>query len=149
MKKGAIVGAAVVLAALAMVIAGCGGDGDDTTALTKAQFTKQANALCTKSDEERKAEYRARAENGQEFTDSEQEELFIEVFIQPFQEMVGELEDLGVPQGDEQKLEEIFSEMKKGGKVLEGDPLLILSEPKVFDKANQLSSEYGMTGCVI
>jgi hypothetical protein len=32
-----------------IVVAGCGGGGDSTTALTKAQFTKEANLICKKS----------------------------------------------------------------------------------------------------
>ena len=50
MQKGAIGGVvgAVLLIAIALAVAGCGGGGGDssTTALTKAQYVKQANAIC-------------------------------------------------------------------------------------------------------
>ncbi len=42
MKKGAFLALVAALVAL-LAFAGCGG-GDDTTELTKAEFTKQANA---------------------------------------------------------------------------------------------------------
>lgn len=152
MKFRAIIGLVVVFATAGLAFGGCGDDDDATASLTKAQFTKQANAICARSDEVRKAEYRAEisaSEGDKDLSDAEKERLFLDVFIVPFQEMIGELEDLGVPQGDEQELEAIFTEMKKGAEVLEEDPLLILGEPTMFKKANELNTKYGLTACVL
>lgn len=150
MKKRGIVGLVVVFVATALVAAGCGGSDDETTALSKAQFTKQANALCQKSGEERVARYRAQqaAEKDSLGSSEQREQLFREAFIFPFEEMIEEVEELGVPEGDEQELEAIFKEWKRGAKIFEADPLLLLSEPPTFAKANKLSQEYGLTGCI-
>lgn len=150
MKKRAIIGLVAVLAAMGLAVGGCGSD-DETTALTKAQFTKQVNALCKKSGEERVAQYRARqaAEQGTKKGGGEKarEELFRQSFVIPFQEMVEEIEELGAPEGDEEELEAIYEEWLRGAEIFEQDPLLLLSEPPTFDKANKLSAEYGLTDC--
>lgn len=150
MKKRAIIGLVAVFAATAFVLGGCGSDDEPT--LSKAEFTKQANAICVESDERRKAEYRARVAEqkpNEGSSPGEENELFLEVFIVPFREMVEELEDLGAPEGDEEKVEMIFSEMRQGAEVLEGDPSLLLGEATMFKKANKLNAEYGLTGCVL
>ena len=51
----ALVVALVAFAAIAMIVAGCGGGGDSTTdsgSLTKAEFLKQGNAVCAKGNKE-------------------------------------------------------------------------------------------------
>jgi hypothetical protein len=149
-EKRAIVGLVAVFAATALAFGGCGSD--DADSLSKKEFTKQANAICVESDERRKAEYRvkiAELEEGKGFDESKRVQLYLEVFIIPFQEMIGELEDLGAPEGDEEKLDAIFAEMRQGAEVLEGDPSLLLAEATMFDKANKLNAEYGLTGCVL
>lgn len=40
----------VILVAVISVAAGCGGGGDSTTTMTKAEFTKQASAICAKGE---------------------------------------------------------------------------------------------------
>lgn len=152
MKKRAIIGLGAMLAATAMVFGGCGSD--DETTLSKAEFTKQANAICVEGNERRKAEYRLKVQELEQKQKKspgppEQADLFLDVFIIPFGEMIEELEDLGVPEGDEKKVDKIFSEMRQGVEILEGDPTLVLGEPTMFDKANKLNAEYGLTGCVV
>jgi hypothetical protein len=148
-KKRAIVWPLVVLVVTALALGGCGSD-DDEASLTKAQFTRQANAICERSSDERVAEFRARASVKGLSGDQAREEAIVEAFIEPFGEMIEELEDLSPPEGDEQKLEAIFSEMKQGVSEVENDPLVgFEGEEKMFDKANKLASEYGLTSCTV
>lgn len=150
MKKRAIVWPLAVLAVMALAIGGCGGGDDDEASLTKAQFTRQANAICDKSNDERVAEFRARMSVTGLSNDQERVEAVQEAFIAPFEEMVGELEDLSPPEGDEEKVEAIFTEMEQGVDDLEKDPLVVFEgEEKMFDKANELASDYGLTSCTI
>lgn len=149
MKTRAIVWPLAVLAVAALAFGGCGGD-DEEASLTKAQFTKQANAICEKSSDERVAEFRARASVKGLSGDQQREEAVVEAFIEPFKEMIGELEDLAPPEGDEDEVEAIFDEMKQGVSDLESDPLVVFeSEEKMFNNANKLATEYGLTDCTV
>jgi len=147
-KKRAIAWPLAVLAVAALAFGGCGSD--DEASITKAEFTKQANAICEKSSDERVAEFRARASVKGLGNDQSREEAVVEAFIEPFEEMIGELEDLGAPEGDEEKIEAIFNSMEQGVSDLEKDPLVVFeSEEQMFNEANKLASEYGLTSCIV
>lgn len=148
MKKGSIAAVAAALVALAMVVAGCGGDSDTAEALTRAQFTKEANAICKDSDRERATIFQEKSASPS-LSDVEQEELVEEAFIAPYQEMIDSLNELGVPKGDEKEVEAIIQEMEDALAKLEDDPLGGLASTEMFEKANKLSSKYGLNGCVV
>ena len=149
MKKRAVVWPLAVLVVAALAFGGCG-NSDDEASLTKAQFTQQANAICAKSSDERVAEFRARASVKGLSGDQQREEAVVEAFIEPFKEMIGELEDLSSPEGDEEEVEAIYDEMKQGVSDLETDPLVVFeSEEKMFNNANKLASEYGLNDCTV
>jgi ABC-type glycerol-3-phosphate transport system substrate-binding protein len=52
-KRGNLAGATLVLLAIVLVLAGCGGGSTDssesTSSLTKAEFVKKGNAICTQT----------------------------------------------------------------------------------------------------
>jgi hypothetical protein len=149
-EKRAIGGLVAVFAATALILGGCGSD--DAPSLSKKEFTKQANAICIESNERREAEYKVRIselETEKGFNEADREQLYLDVFIIPLLEMVGKLEDLDAPEGDEEKLDTMFEEIREGGEVLEGDPSLVWSVGSMFDKANKIGAEYGLTGCAL
>lgn len=138
-----------VLAAL-LAFAGCGG-GDDTTEITKAEFTKQANAGCKEHAKERDELFKATINevDASETTRADQEKLIDEVLIPPFEKDIENLKSLGAPAGDEEQVEEIIEEMEKAVKKVEAQPLVALRSSSQFAQARAAAVKYGLKDCVI
>jgi hypothetical protein len=148
-SKGTIAAVIAVLTALVLALAGCGG-GDDTTSLTKAQYVKQANAICKKGEEERSALLQSATENvNREFNDAEKEKVVMTVFVPPYRQTIKKLEELPSPEGEEEKVEAITKAMDVAAKKVEADPLKGLEDISQFEEANKLASDYGITNCVV
>lgn len=149
MRKGTIAAALAALAALSLIIVGCGG-GDSTASLTKAQYVKQGNAICKKGEEERTALLQSATENvNREFTDAEKEKVVTTVFVAPYRQTIEKLKALPSPEGEEEKTEAIVKAMEKGVKELEADPLKGLEDISQFEEPNKLASGYGLDNCVV
>lgn len=150
MRKGTIAAALTALAALSLIIVGCGGGDDSTASLTKAQYIKQANAICKKGEEERAALLQSATENvNREFTDAEKEKVVMTVFVPPYRKTIKELKALGLPEGDEEKAEAIVKAMEESAKKIEAEPLKGLEDISQFEEPNKLASDYGLTNCVV
>ena len=141
-----------VILATALLIGGCGGGGDSAS-LTKAEFTKQTNEICEKGDKERKANFKAvnapKPAGSGGWTEPEMEKVVTEVFVDPYNEMIAELKDVGLPEGEEEKAAAIFEAMEDGIEKVENDPIASLSGTEMFKEVDKLSIEYGLTGCVL
>lgn len=150
MKKGAFLAVVAVSVAALLAFAGCGG-GDETTALTKAEFTKQANAGCKEHTKERDELFKAAiAEvSSGEATRADQEKLISEVLLPPFEKDIENLKSLGAPAGDEEKVQAIIEEMEKAVKKVEAKPLVALRSSSQFAEARAAAVKYGLTDCVI
>ena len=149
MSKGTIATVIAVLTALVLAFAGCGG-GDDTTSLTKAQYVKQANAICKKGEEERSALLQSATENvNREFNDAEKEKVVMTVFVPPYRQTIKKLEELPSPEGEEEAVEAITKAMEVAAKRVEADPLKGLEDISQFEEANKLASAYGLTSCAV
>lgn len=149
MRKVTIAAAVAVLAALSLVILGCGSD-DSTASLTKAQYVKQGNAICKKGEEQRTALLQSATENvNREFTKAEKEKVVMTVFVPPYRQTINKLKELPLPEGDEEKAEAIIEAMEESAKKVEADPLKGLESLAQFEKANKLASDYGLTNCVV
>jgi len=102
---------------------GCGG-GDDstTTAITKAEFTKQADAICAETKKKREAAVHAmdekyyeiegrdtatQAANGQ--LEAKLAEQMIDSIVPAMEKQLASLEDLGAPAGDEAEVSKIVN----------------------------------------
>jgi hypothetical protein len=110
------------VAALALGVGiGCGGGSGETTSdLTKAQFVKKANAICADFRNKRTAaaeEFNSKLA-GSEKLDSELKELgeqLLKEKIVPFlNDQKDELESLGAPAADEEKVEAMMDNLGKG-----------------------------------
>ncbi len=125
-------------------------DSTSTTPLTKAEFIKQGDAICTQIDAEQENGLAAalkknpKAQTGK----ANQEKLLTEVGLPPIQTGVEELASLAPPSGDEAKAEAIVSEIEAGLKSSEEDPSILLSPTAdPFVKAGKLAGEYGFKVC--
>lgn len=142
------------LAALAIIVAGCGGGSDSTestSSLTKAEFVKQGNAICAKGNEEIEEGFeKFGKEHGfskeKEPSKAELEEAVETVVIPSVNNEVESIRALGPPDEEaEAVLDAAEAALEKG----EEDPEQFLKEESAgpFAKANKLAREYGLTKC--
>src|SRR6187200_764908 len=107
---------ALCLAALAFAGCGGGGDSDEPEALTKAQYVKQAEAICAKTDAKQSKllsqELKARAGTGPA-SKSEQEAFVTNAAVPPLEEEAEGLSELGGPEGEEKQAEELVEALEK------------------------------------
>ena len=150
MKKGefALLGA---LATLAMMIAGCGGGGGDTTeALTKVEFIKQGDAICKKGNLASETEVEDFAkENGfklEQPNRDQAEELVTEVLAPNLQRQAEELDALGAPMGDEAEVDALIASLEKETAEFAKDPVSFFKETALA-KTIRLENAYGFKVC--
>ncbi|HET9593174.1 MAG TPA: hypothetical protein VFP17_09690 [Solirubrobacterales bacterium] len=141
-------------AAILMIVAGCGGGSDsssDSASLSKAQFIKQADAICEKGDEEANEEVEAFAEennvNTSKPTKKQQEDVITEVVAPNVQGQVEEISELGAPEGDEKQIEAMVDAVEEGVEELEADPSKLIEGKNPLGKGSKLAKEYGLKAC--
>jgi hypothetical protein len=145
--------AVAALIALAAIVAGCGG-GDDTTdetvTLTKAEFIKQGDAICKKGNDQSEKEAEEFAEDNDfslEKASKEQlEEAVSEVLVPNLERQTEELDALGAPEGDEDKIEAIVVSLEDATGEIEDDPGVVFSGG-VLKKPSKLAESYGFKVC--
>lgn len=148
---GGVVGAAVLIA-IALIVAGCGGGGgsSSTAALTKAQYVKQADAICKKGQQEREAAVNELAEEvkpGAEAGELPKAGL-VKAIIEPLGNMVDELAALPAPEGDEEQVEEIVEGYKKPVEEIEAEESVAFNGA-LFQEADNKALKYGIENCVL
>jgi hypothetical protein len=139
-----------VVTALALFMAGCGDSDETTTALTKAQFVKQGNALCKKREDERNKEIEAvfsKLQPGDELSDPRQAKLIQKLIIPSYEKMIADVKGLGAPEGDEAEVDEIVAAMEKTRDELEADPEEAVFTTVMFNPPNKLVRSYGLRSC--
>nr|MDQ2631767.1 hypothetical protein [Actinomycetota bacterium] len=118
-----------VLAAFALMalVAGCGGDDSETTAtITKAELIKQGDEICEKANEQSETEAEEFAEENdftlEKASEEQIEEAVAEVLVPSLQQQAEDLEALGAPEGDEERVEEIIVSLEDAASEIEDDP---------------------------
>jgi hypothetical protein len=143
------------LAALALIVAGCGSGGGSTSSesssLTKAELIKQGDAICKKGEEALEEEANEFAkENGintSKPTKAQQEEVLEQVVAPALRKQAEELQELGAPSGEESAVEEIFDSLEKGTEEMEEEPGKLLNGTNPVGEASKLAREYGFKEC--
>lgn len=149
MKKGSVFLLSGVLAAAVLIFAGCGGGDDETTALTKAEFVKQANAICKEAEKERLSLFKqVVATVDPDGTKQERDKALREVIVEPYEGAAQEIESLGAPSGDEAKISALVDAMEASLRKVEKNPRLVGRTNIQFAEPNKLANEYGLTDCV-
>jgi hypothetical protein len=118
-----IVGLLVSAAAFASMISACG-DGDEASAdATKAQFTKEAKAVCAESkkdwDAAIKAYNRKFGLSSQEQERAQAEKLVDDSLVPILRTELKALEDLDAPEGDAEKIEKMLESRSQSIEELE------------------------------
>jgi hypothetical protein len=137
--------------AIGVIAAGCGSSSDSTSSLTKAEFIKQADAICTAGNKSDEAEFEAYAkENGlenKEPSDAQKEELVTDVVLPSISKQGEEISALGAPSGEEDQVNAIVDGIEGAVEEAEGDPSVVLSGPGPFKEVDKLAKDYGLTVC--
>jgi hypothetical protein len=141
------------LTAISMIAAGCGGsDSTDSSSITKAQFIKQADAICEKGTKENEAEFEEFAEEknlseDEEPTKAQQEEAISDIVAPGVQKQIEEIDALGAPEGDEKQVEAIVTSVEEGVEEIEADPSSLIKGENPLGKGSKLAKEYGLKAC--
>lgn len=147
--RGAFVAAMVV----ALVVAGCGGGDSSTTAgsISKEEFITKANAICKKGTARlQKAIFTAlkNPRNLTKVSEAEQIKIVKTAMVPNISQEAKELRALGIPEGDEEKVEAMISALEEGVETAEQDPQAVTnSSDVVFGISSRIAGEYGLTAC--
>lgn len=143
---GSIVGIAVI--AFALVVSGCGGGGGSS--LSKAEYAKKADEICTRAESERQEVISAATQklSGKKITSSKQEKLILEI-IPSYEKMVSEIDELGTPEGAEKKAEAWVASMEEAAENVKADPGTAITGNTPFQKSAELGEELGAKRCAV
>ena len=136
---------------IAAIAAGCGGE--STPSPTKAEFTKQASAICEKGvkDIQRGIEVLVRKRAGQNagaFSKPLPDAAAEDVVLPNFEEQVEDLRALGSPSGDEAEVTAILTTFEKAIKEGAEEPKGIFRGGAAsLGKTNQMATKYGLKYC--
>lgn len=152
----------VALSAL-LVAAGCGGGDDSATgssgdvtvetgSLSKAEFVKQASAICKKTQENFTGEAAAFVTKTNKEppkpTETGPEEKLVETILIPnFESQVEEISELGAPSGDEEEVTAFLDSLQAVLDEASEDPQAFIETEGSFGRAPKLAQKYGLTGC--
>jgi hypothetical protein len=139
-----------VLASASLLFAGCGG-GDESTTLTRAEFVQQVNNICKEAAAERRSLFQqeiAKLKPG-EATLKDRETLIHNVFVVPYENTADQIESLGAPSGDEEKIQALIEAMEAASRKVEKKPQVALESTIQYAVPNKLAIDYGLKGCVL
>ena len=154
MRRSSIALLILTIAALAGAASGCGSDSSTTEAtLTKQQFLKQANQICAKALPEQTAALEAANRKAlkveredKDVSPQEGAEIISGPVLSVIGRMIEEVQELGLPQGDEETAEEVLAEYEKGLETAEDDPTQFFSG-EAFRAADEAGTNYGLKEC--
>lgn len=142
---------AVVAAALTVAGCGSGGDSSSTGSVSKTEFIAKADAICKKGTERMQSGIFAALKNPRNLTkmsDAEQEKIVATVMVPSVSREVKELRALGIPDGDEEKVDAIVAALEEGIETAERDPQIVIkSSDVVFGISSRIAGEYGLEAC--
>jgi hypothetical protein len=153
MKKRLLICAALLCAAFALVLVGCGDDEESSTettaatALTDEEFVDQGNEICAAGNEEiDQAANETFA--GQQPTDA-QVEQFAGILIPSIQAQIDGIRALTPPEDIAADVETFLSDAEDALAEVEADPLLLVAsdDEGPFADVNAQALELGLTEC--
>ena len=156
MGRGPIALIAVVIAA-AMLVAGCGGSDDSSSSasISKEEFITKADAICKESSKRMEKQLflflrKNRTEGSLRKPSVAQNEKFITTVLIPnLQREIKELKELGVPDGDEEKVDAMITALEEGLETAEDETATVAAgtSDMVFGIASRIAGEYGLETC--
>lgn len=158
MSAGSIRVLVAAMAVFGVLLVGCGGGGgsesnESTGTLTKAQFLKQASAICAKGTDEfgegDVAFWKRHGGPGKNSSQALTNELQLTVLLPIRKRELREIRALGTPKGDEKYVEKMLVAWEEGIKTGEEEPSRLDSAGPnyAFYKTYSMGIDYGLTKC--
>ncbi|HUC07461.1 MAG TPA: hypothetical protein VMR96_05170 [Solirubrobacterales bacterium] len=150
MGRGSI---ALVVAAVAaaLLIAGCGDDSSSADSISKEEFIVKADAVCKKGTERMQAAIAKVLKDQLNITKvskDDQEEIVTKVMVPSVSREVKELRALGIPDGDDERVDAMITALEEGVETAERDPEVVTkSSDAIFGIASRIGGEYGLAVC--
>jgi len=145
----------ICVVALAAIAAGCGSSDDDgtTVILTKTEYVKKADAICTKASQKRTKALQDYLEGSKidlekALPKAKEEEIINDVALPPFQVETEQLAALGAPEGKEDQAEELVEALEGAIASIEANSDGFLDgSGGQFDEAAAVGEELGLKVC--
>lgn len=146
--------AAIAILLLCALLPGCGGEDEGTAAgsepLTKPQFVKQSNQICSDGNKQKESDMRQAAkESGKGLFDAspaELEKLFVDVVLPVYAETISKLEGLTPPAGDAATVEKFVTGFRVALREAEANPHELLNG-NPFASSTERAVAYGLENC--
>jgi hypothetical protein len=146
----AVVGLAVA-GTLLIVASGCGGS--DDSSVSKQEYDQKVELACNQGLKEREKyllevnkKYEKEGQNASK--DFQRENLLGLIAI--YQGTTEEIADIGLPEGDEEKAEELVETREAAAEKVEADPLgTIETLPTIFKKTNEVAEDLEAKSCAV
>jgi hypothetical protein len=136
--------------AFALALPGCGGgDSETTETISKAQYVKQADAICSKT-ENRQLKLVGEFNQGKNTPQNQksEEELVLFAGLPPLKQQAEELSELPKPSTGAQEVEKYVSTLQSAIEKSEDDPgLMLLSATSPFANPETLARKIGFKAC--
>jgi hypothetical protein len=147
--RGAFVAAAMVIA---LAVAGCGGDSSTAAgSISKEEFIAKADAVCKKGTERMQAAIARVLKDQRNLTKvskADQEKIVKTVMVPSVSRETKELRALGVPDGDDERVDAMITALEEGAETAERNPEAVTgSSDVIFGIASRIGGEYGLTAC--
>lgn len=135
-------GVVAALGIFVIALAGCGGGGggESEAAPTKAEFIKQADAVCADVNKQVEAGFK---ELGDSPSTAEVKKFVDEVSIPQIQHQIDEIGDMTPPAGDEDQIQAILDGWADANKASED----VNATTDPFADVDKLSTAYGFEEC--
>lgn len=137
--------------ALAALFAGCGGGDDSSSSLTKAEFVKKGNAICTAGNKEIEGGFEAFAKEHhlsgkQAPSKAESKEAAETILIPAISKQIEKIRALGPP---DEEAEEVVESAEESLEKAEEDPVAFIEGEggDSFAETNKKARAYGLTVC--
>lgn len=146
MRNQALLSSVVMTVIAALIWAGCGSSADDS--LTKADFIRKANTICSKWQQARDQRLGPAQSKFAPLTNRVNQEKAILYIMSAYQNAVSGLGELSPPAGEEKKVGTFLKAMEEAMAQVKKEPLTA-TEKSLFKKSNELVDSYGLDQCKV
>jgi hypothetical protein len=133
-------------------IAGCGGGG--SSSVSQAEYEQQAELVCNEGLKQREevfkkvsAEYARRDRSASAKELAEEQAQNVRELMATYDVTTEKLTDVGLPEKDTKKAEELLQEREKGASQIEKDPTKMSEFIAIFAKAGKIAHGLGVASC--
>lgn len=140
----------LVVVGIAAALSACGSSSDSTTALTKAEFLKQGNAICRKGNKEiGEAAEKEFPRSGGKPSEAKLEQFASQTIVPNIESQVEQISELPAPEGDEEQVDAIVKSAESSVERAAEDPSAMVKQKgeDPFAKTDELAKAYGLTVC--